>query len=37
MLTEAQQEKSRYYGGTLSSGRYAAVTFGMPRFVPIDK
>ena len=35
MLSEAEQEKYRYYYDKLSSGKYAAVTFGMPRFIPL--
>ena len=36
MLSPAEQEKYRYFHDKLSTGRYAAVTFGMPRFVPLE-
>ena len=35
MFTPEQQEKYRYFWDKLSSGKYTAVTFGMPRFVPV--
>lgn len=34
MLDDAAQEKYRYFWDKLSSGKYTAVTFGMPRFIP---
>ena len=37
MLPPEQQAKYRYFWEKLSSGKYAAVTFGMPRFVPLEK
>lgn len=37
MMDEAQQEKYRYYWEKLSSGKYTAMTFGMPRFIPVNK
>ena len=37
MFTPEQQAKYEYYNEKLSSGKYSAVTFGMPRFVPLNK
>ena len=37
MFTAGQQERYRYFRDKLASGKYAAVTFGMPRFVPLEE
>lgn len=37
MFDEAQKEKCRYFREKLSSGKYTAMTFGMPRLIPVKE
>lgn len=37
MFDDAQKEKYRYYWEKLSSGKYAAMTFGMPKLIPVQE